>query len=224
MALSRTVGMLVTWCKQRADKESDPHIADDVKPLISELYGELHALTVEKGARYFETEATLNLASLALPSDHLTTIGVDYVIDAAGRRRQLKRLPAQWRHAMLGRTGEAFRYALEGANLALYPTPSTGTYKHLYVPQPTDLSAAADDTSVDLINIWGQKFLVWGVASVLLHKGEADQVRAVRERDAAQEQLEYWATQRALLDPNPRVVDDDEDDLFADPAEWRFWR
>jgi len=193
------------------------------KSMITEVVGELHGITVENGARYFETEATVDLGDLTLPEDHLSTIGVDLVVDSAGRRRQLRPLRAQHRSGWVGQTGEAQRYALEGGSLALYPVPSTGTYKHLYVPQPADLSTAADQTTVDLITIWGRKFVVWGVASIAMHKGEDNQLRAIAERDAAREQVAFWAVQRKLHDASPRVVDDEDDgDGPCDPGDWRY--
>lgn len=227
MALSITLGTLVTRCLQRSDKVSDPQVdAPEVKSLISELYGELHALVTEKGARYFETEATItangSAGGYALPANHLSTVGVDYQVDAAGRRQQLRRLTATRRYQLAGLTGQAYRYALEAANIVLYPNPASGTYRHLYVPQPTDYASSSDGTSVDVINIYGQKFIVWGVASILLHKGESNQIRAVDERDRARAELEYWATLRALHDPNPRLADDDEEDDLIDAGDWRF--
>lgn len=228
MARAFTLGTLVGRCQQRADKENDSHIeTPEWKALISEYYGELHALIVEKGARYFETEATITATgatSYALPADHLSTIGVDFVLNGTtGPRRPVYGpIAVQHRARLLGHEGTALYFGLEAANIALYPVPSSGTYKHLYVPQPTDLSASGDSTSVDLINVYGEKFVIWGVASVALHKGSASQVRAVDEYNRASAQVEYWATLRALNQPSYRVQEDDLETMVSDPADWRY--
>jgi len=225
MARSITVGTLVTRCKARARKTNDDSIeTSEWKSMISELYGELHKVVVEKGASYFETEATITAtgaASYALPADHLSTLTVSYVVDAAGRRRPLRRVRVQDRAELSGLTGTAYAYALAAANIVLYPLPSSGSYKHLYVPQPTDYSSAGDSTTIDLINIDGEKFVTWGVAAIALHTGDENQQRAMIERDKAYAELEYWATLRALVDPMPRY-DESDDDYLIDPADWRF--
>jgi hypothetical protein len=212
MAFLVAMGTLVSRAQQRWGAEGDAQLdAPEVKALISEYYGELHALVSDKGARYFETEATLNLANLALPSDHLSTIGVDLVLSGTtGPRRPVWGPigPADRTYLIGLSNGPAYFWAEEGASLALYSTPTSGTYKHLYVPQPTDYAAAADATQIDVINIWGYRLILWGVASVAQHKGSVSQQRAVDEYTRAGRELEYWACQRALAQPLYRVPPD----------------
>lgn len=216
MALSLTLDTLVTRTKQRANKVGDEQIETaEWKELISEVYGELHGAVSEVGARYFETETSINLSTFALPTDHLSTIGVDFVYDVAGRRRPLVELMVQETPLVAGVTGEAYLFALAGATVKLYPTPSTGTYKHLYVPQPTDYSSASGSTSVDLINNDGLQFVLWGVAAIALHRSESAQQAAMLARDAAKERLVTWAINRALTMPRRRVITDI--DLRRDP-------
>lgn len=229
MALTRTIAQLVASCQLRADKKDDDHVtAAEWQEYISELYGELHGAVAETGARYFETEATITTtgaSSYALPTDHLATIGVDYVLDSTGRRRSLDELMVQERPLFAGQTGDATMFAFTGTSIVLYPTPSTGSYKHVYVPQPTDYTAVATTTAVDLINNDGLKFLVWGVAAIALHKGEASQQRAMVERDAAKASLIEWAVRRALTMPKRRMVrETDLGDGFVSPADWRYNR
>lgn len=217
--MSRPValGTIVTRCLQRGNKPAgdDGQIdTPEVKSIVSEYYGEMHALIVEKGAWYFTAEDTITAtgaATYALPAAHLSTIGVDRVLSGTTGPRCPVHGPIamQDRAALMGRTGVAHLYGFEGATLALYPVPPSGTYRHLYVPQPTDLSSATDATSVDLIHIYGEKFVVWGVASVLLHRGESQQQRALDEYKRALDQLEYWASLRALTQPSYRVAEDD---------------
>lgn len=226
MARIVTLGALVTRCQQRADVVNDSSIPpEELKSLISELYAEMHGLVVEAGARHFESEQAITAngaASYALAADYMTTVGVDFVIDSAGRRRELDDIMVQERTDWLGEVGEAQVYALIGGNLALYPKPASGSYVHIYVPQPADLSAAADGTNVDVLTVHGEKFILWGVASIAKHKSESDQQRSVLERDRAREEVICWAAQRALHAPKRRVVR-----TFSGPidaGDWRFGR
>lgn len=223
MARSVALGTLVSRAQQRSDRESDNQLStNEWKSLISELYAELHRIV--RTARYFETEATITAtgaSGYALPSDHLETIGIDFVYASDGQRRQLTQVPALEKPRWTGLTGEAFHFALEGSNVVLYPNPSSGTYKHLYIPQPTDFSSSADSTSVDVINIDGEKFILWGAASIALHKSESMQQRAIAERDRAMGELQAWAAERVL--DNPQRVDVTPLPFYPDEADW-YWR
>jgi hypothetical protein len=224
MAFTRTVGQIVDLAQRRADKETDGHIdaTEDWKPYLSEMYGELHAAVVETGARYFETEATITAtgaSSYSLPSDHFATVGVDRVLDAAGAREPLAELMVQERFVFGGRTGNAWLFAFTGTSIVLYPTPSSGSYKHLYVPQPTDYSSASNSTSVDLLNTHGLSFVLWGMAALAQHRGDDNQQRAMVERDAAKARLVEAAVRRALVMPKRRFVTDI--DLEGDT--WTRW-
>lgn len=227
MALAFTLGTLVDRCRQRYTGQGDDLLdPPELKALIWEFYGEMHALTVEKGARAFESEATITAngaATYALPADHLTTIGVDaFLAGTTGPRRPVYGpIMVQERTRLMGLVGQAAFFDLEGSNLALYPVPSSGTFRHIYVPQPVDFSAGADSTSVDLINIYGYKFIVWSVASVAQHKGSTSQQRAVDEAKRASDQIEYWACQRALTQPSYRVPEEGFGGYF-DAADWRY--
>lgn len=220
MARSVALGTLVTRARQRADREEDGSIStNEWKSYISELYAELHKTV--RAARYFETEATITAtgaSSYALPSDHLETITIDLVA-TDGTRRCLTPLLALERPRYTGLTGTAYKYALEGSNVVLYPNPSSGTYKHLYVPQPTDYSGSADSTTVDVINIDGEKFILWGVASIAQHKSDANQQRAIMERDKALSELQAWAAERMLDNPK-RFEKGPYDDSYAPWSPW----
>lgn len=234
MAMALSLGTLVTLCRQRAARDAgtggdETLDVTEWKSLIAEYYGELHALIVEKGAGYFFTEATITAtgaATYALPSDHLTTLGVDRFLSGSSGARVPVYGPIaiQERTRLMGLTGNAVRFGFEGTSIGLYPVPSSGSYRHLYVPQPTDYSASADSTSVDVINIYGRKFIIWGVASVAQHKGSESQERAMVEFKRATDQLEYWACQRALTQPSYRVPEDDLSltGRYVDVADYRI--
>ncbi len=221
MTRNVTLGTLVTRCQQRADLENNDHIATaEWKSLISEMNGELQLLVAETGMRYFETEANISLSTFALPSDHLATIGVDFVVDVAGRRRQLAEIMVQERTFVIGQTGEAYTFAIVAQTILLYPVPSTGTYKHIYIPQPPDISAAADATNVDVVTPDGEAFLIWGVAVKALAKSESDVRLAIMERDQARERLRTWAQLRSYITPRRRITVNPDHENFEEGGWW----
>lgn len=230
MAFAVTLGELVTACQQLANQPGSEQLdASEWKAHISTRYGRLHTTVADTGCRYFETQETLNLASLALPSDHKMTIGVDFY-DGSGRLvRELPELMLFERGLFSGQTGEARAWSFSGTNIQLYPVPTTGTYKHIYVPQPARYNASADTTSIDLITNDGYEALIWGVASIGLHRSESAQQRAVSEADAALARLREWAVLRALTMPARSTVTDINNNGFGraidgvwNPASWRF--
>ncbi len=208
MAFNLVLSTLETRCRQRADQEGvDQLDSPEFKSLISEFYAEVHSILVP--ARYFETEATINLSNLALPTDHFASIAISEVVDATGTRRPITGpIAVQDRVHFVGQVGPACVWDFEGANIALYPVPTTGTYKHLYIPQPTDLATAADSTVVDLVNMFGYRLVVWGVASVAKHKSESSQTRAVSEYERARAELEFWASKRSFHEGPPGVSEE----------------
>jgi hypothetical protein len=225
VAKSRLISAVIALCKDRANKVNDDSISRLTwLSYIHELYGEGHTLIVEKGARYFDTEASITAtgaASYALPTNHLTTREIARVETGSSRRYPVRRIRnTRHRTHMAGTTGAASRYDIEAGNIVFYPNPSSGTYKHLYATQPTDLTAADDADNLDLICESFERFIVWGVAAIALHKGDANQQRAVGERERAREQLEYWATLRALEDNATPYTEGPEDELDDDPGEW----
>ncbi len=208
-----TLTTLIARCKQRSDKEQDGQIGsyatDEWESLISEAYGEMYMLVAEQGSRYFETEASITITgatSYALPSDHLATLAIDRVIDAAGRRDPLVEIMPQERTSVIGQTGDAECFALVGSNVELYPVPSSGTYKHIYIPQPTDLSSSSGSTSVDLINVHGQAFVIWSVKLKALDKSESDVRVAMQQIERAADGLRQWAQIRSFNTPRRQMA------------------
>ena len=207
-----TLTTLIARCKQRSDKEQDGQIGsyatDEWESLISEAYGEMYMLVAEQGSRYFETEASIAITgatSYALPTDHMATLAIDRVTDAAGHREPLVEIMPQERTSVIGQTGQADSFALVGSTLELYPAPSTGTYKHLYIPQPTDLSSSSGSTSVDLINVHGQAFVIWSVKLKALDKSESDVRVSEKQIERAAEDLRQWAQIRSFNTPRRQL-------------------
>jgi hypothetical protein len=203
--LSVLLGTLVTRATQRADREGDGSITgDEWKALVSEQVGEMHSVIAEAGFAYYQSESTITAtgaASYALPTDHMATWAVHLVVDSAGHRRELAELQPADRVRFLGHVGQATHFIVVGQNVELYPTPSTGAYKLVYIPQPADLSTSADSTSVDVVNTDGLAFVVWGVAVKARSKIADDVVVHMAERDAARARLWDWAVQRSFSNP-----------------------
>lgn len=198
-----TMGSLVTLCKQRADKENDDHISSaEWKSLISEQFGELWMHVSETGLRYFETSTTITAngsTGYTEPTDHLSTVGISRV-DSSGRETPLDPLMSQDEPLFRGTTGDARRWTLVDDSLRLYPTPSSGTYKWYYIPQPTDLSAYADADVVDVVSPLGLAYLLWGVCVKAKSKSESDVRLAMAERERLKEEVIVWAANRALTE------------------------
>lgn len=226
MARTFTVAALRTQCQRRCNLEGHGLISDsEWNGLISTAYAELYSILVESGMRYFETVATISTTgadvngAFALPAGHLATVGVDYVNGTD--RTPLDEAMAQERNT-LGRTrGTSTGWALVGSNLVISPPPTSGqTYEHVYVPQPTDYTAAADATTIDVVTPDGEAFIIWSVAVPAKEKEGSDTGRAVSEREAARGRVYTWATLRSLNTPRRQVTVDGYGRGY-DPADWR---
>jgi hypothetical protein len=186
-----------------ADSQIDPA---EWKQRVSAMYGRLHETVVPTGARCFEVEVDLDPSTLQLPDDHYMSIGVD-VVRGGGWRCELDEVMIEERNELTRpNASEALGWAMIGNSLRLYPSTTRGVYKHIYVPQPTDLSTASDLTIVDVLTQSGRDLIEWGTAAIALHRDDSNQTRAVAERDAAATRLLSWAVQRSLTQPKRQRV------------------
>ena len=202
-----------------ADSQVDPA---EWKARASSMFGRLHAAVVPTGARVYEVDVALDLDNLAVPADHYMSIGVD--IFRNGRfYRELPELMIEERNDLStsNTSTEAAAWALVGNNIRLYPTTTRGTYKHIYVPQPPDLSTAADDTLVDVLTSAGRDLVEWGTASVGLHRDNSSQSRALTERNEAEERLIEWAVHRSLTQPKRQKIIELRCSPFSRRNGWR---
>lgn len=222
-----TKAQLIERCQKRVSMENGGAVndADEFAELLSTQYAELYGLVVESGHRYFETSAIVVTDGVdnlfALPQNHLSTIGVDFLIagTSSGPRRRLREWMVQERNIASGITGPAQGYSLAGQNLALFPRPPSGqSYEHIYIPQPDDLTAYDDEDEIDVVTPDGEAFLIWGVAVQALAKEESDTSVAERREAQARERVIDWAIKRALNEHRRLIVDDDCG--YVDPAEW----
>lgn len=222
------VSVLIDRAQQRAELENSDLISDNEwKGMLSTVYGELYGALVESGMRYFEAEQTISTDGTNdynLPAAYLSTIGVDQLVNASsGERRALRELMAQERNygSSVRSASQATHYAIVGSEIILYPTPPSGkTYYHVYVPQPTDLSAASDGTDVDVVTPDGESFVIWGLAVLALTKDDSDPRFAASERDKARARLDDWAYMRALNTPRRRIVEEDDFDRGYLDGDW----
>lgn len=231
MARTVTLGTLVTRCQRRCDlqNQDSPSTADwkgEIHLGYAELYGEL----AKPGVNLFDTESVIltdGTAVYPLPAGHLATIGVDYVVDAQGTRRQLVEIEVQernWGSGLVGGT-EAVAFRHSGTNLVLHPKPPTGQeYRLVYVPDCADLSAAADGTVLEMATLDGENFLIWWVTAAVKETIGQDSRVAREEREAARERVQLWVAQRMINSGRRRIVADDFESVTDGyiPGDWRY--
>lgn len=187
----------------------------EVQLHIAEAYEHLHEYAATCGTRLFEATQSISstgAASYALPSDHMHTKIVEYLLSPAGVEKiQLPELMTQERTRFSLITGDrALRYAIEGTNIALYPTPPSGqTYNHLYVAQPTDYTTVATSTSVDFLCSAGARYVQWAAAANCLAKEESDSSFQVLQREKSWERFMAWCNNRSLMTYRRQVHEDD---------------
>lgn len=202
---------LIGRAQRRADRESDASItASEWKEILSGVVGEMHGVVNDAGFLYVASEATINLTTFALPTDHLATWSVEYE-DSAGNRRTLTELQPSDRARFRGKRGEAYFYIVVGQVVEMYPTPTSGTYKMVYIPQSADLSAASDSAQVDVVNPDGEDFVLWGMAVKARSKSTDEVAVAMGEREVARGRLFAWAVQRSFSTPRHAEPVDDYD-------------
>lgn len=223
MPRTQTLSTIRTRCKRRADLENSAHISDvEWNALISEQYGELYEIVAGTGLRYFETTHTITAdgsASYDEPDDHGKTVGLDRV-ESDGTRYALRPLMAQerTRYDTATRT-HAAEYAIVDDLIYLYPRPDSGTYELIYIAQPPDISAYADGDMIDMVCIYGEAFLVWGVTVKALSKSESNVQLAMMERDRNGQKLLEWAAERDANEPRRRVLEDGYE-MRTDASGW----
>lgn len=205
---------LVERCRKRADMENDDSIDDDeVKSYLEEVYAELWAEVSRSGQRYFETSTTITAdgsTSYDEPTGHFSTVRVCRVLDD-GTETPLRELQPGEEPNWRGKTGDATVYAHVDDQLFLYATPSSGSYKWYYRYQPTNLSTYADGQYVDVVVGAGLAFLIWGVAAIMLGKGEKDVRFALQQKERAMERLILEAAEKSTETRSVYVADVDEE-------------
>lgn len=213
-----TLGALVLRVRRITDSESGAPSDTEIKEWISSWYGQLHELFVATGFEYFRKEQTLTAQTTAAPSDYLGTLGIDYL--SGNTYHALRRLQPTERNRYSGQSGgQAVAFELYGndtgaPSITLWPAPSAGqSYRHRYIPQPADLSAAADATNVDVIMPAAEQLLVYGAASDLMAKEESDPTYYERKVEQARARIEAMAHNRDMAQ-SQRIIDINEERIY----------
>ncbi len=210
--------------RKLADAEGNLHVADaEIVEGIDEVYGDLYHTVVDGAGEYFQTTHDFTAdgsESYDEPDDHLSTVGLERVTDA-GKRFPLGRLQPQQRHRFGATTGtKAEAYALIDGSIYLYPNPSSGDYQLLYIPQPPDITDFEDADVIDVVNIYGAQFLVYGVAALVLAKSESDQRGWMARQERAEKKLQIWAAKRDFNGSHVRVDADGEPFDYVGENPW----
>ncbi len=197
-----TLATLRTRIRQRSDNEhtGSLFVTDaELTQLVNTSYNELYGHLVRAGLHIAESVNAVTATgatSYSLPSDFFSLVGV-YHVDS-GYKRRLSRHSVRFRPGS-AQTGVATSYRINNGALELYPTPGSGSYQMVYVPQPTALVADAD--TVDGVLGW-EEYIVVDAAIKVLQKEESDVRVLLGERErllsriqdeaAAEELLESW--------------------------------
>ena len=197
MATSVLVSAVRDAARARVDDASGAIAGDtEVLSYVQDAWERLHSLYLGAEPDRFRTEASITgAATVALPADWFATIAVDYQ-PATGTRYPLRRLQESERNAFNGMTGPARAYRVIGTNVCLYPTPSGGTYIHIYTAGAATLAAG---TTLNVRN-GHNVFLELLVARRLLEKEEAYDGRWEKQIEQIEESLVEEAALRYLRD------------------------
>jgi len=140
----------------------------------------------------------------ALPTDYLATVGVWYVEgEGTSRLRHMDDIERALKVALTGthasryrvfELGEATGNDLTDKRIELYPNPSSGTYKHVYVPF---LTFSADTDVLDDGLGW-HEFIVLDVAVKIYHRDNLDATPLIMEREKWERQIEDEVEARDL--------------------------
>lgn len=199
--------------RKLADAETSLHVSDaEIDEGISEVYGDEYHLVVDGAIEYFQTSHTITAigdASYDEPDDLLSRVSLERV-DTNGKRHPLRRLQPQQRHRFGAQTGTAIAYSHVDDQIYLYPRPSSGTYELLYIPQPPDITSYTDADVIDVVCIYGEQFLVYGVAALVLAKSESDQRGWLARQARAEQKLIEWLPTQDFHGTNVLVDGDGE--------------
>lgn len=227
MARSFVLSDLVTRCQEAVDMVNSQFMSSsEWKRHISTYHAELHEIHTRSGHSYFESVQTINATGsttdYALDATYRATVGVAYQVEPDNLVPLDPVMPAdQEKYQRMTWAGRARGYRIVGGNVRLLPKPPAGqTYIHRYVPQPADLSSAADATSVDVISPTGERFIVTGVAIHALQKEESDVTAAMAAHQAARDELMAEAQNRLIADMFYPTIQDEDDEPGGYGRRW----
>ena len=209
MARTFTLLQLRTRARERADMVNSSFVTDsELNGYISASYAELYDILVQSGLVYF-TPTTQTITgngneTYALGADYYGTVRVDRL--EGSDYFPLDEYMITERHDYENASGsKAVGYSIQGSNISLLPAPSSGTYRHIYIPAPTDLTASADSVTVDGVSGW-EEYIVVDAARKMLQKEESSTTGVERDLIRLKERIEEMAQNRAWSTPR-RIVD-----------------
>lgn len=229
MATRSTIRDLV---RQRADIINDTvrHTDAMLNQYINDGLKRLQALWLKKGLVKIQRIQDLSITGAtdyALPTDYLATVGVWYVDgESTTRLRHMDDIERALKVSLTGdnasryrifELGEATGNDLTDKRIELYPNPSSGTYKHVYVPF---LSFSADTDVLDDGLGW-HEYIVLDAAIKVYHRDNLDASQFLMEREKLERQIEDEAEARDLN--TTYVVQDVRcGGFFVDSADSRY--
>tara|TARA_Y100000588_G_scaffold103972_1_gene113355 strand:- start:2607 stop:3227 length:621 start_codon:yes stop_codon:yes gene_type:complete len=186
---------------------------------ISASYAELYDILVQSGLVYYtpttQTITGTGSETYALAADYYGTVRVDRV-SGSNYYPLVEYMITERTSYENGGSGEARAYSPQGSNMSLLPAPTGGSYRHIYIPAPANLSSDAD--TVDGVSGW-EEFIVVDAARKMLQKEESSTVGVERDLARLKARIEEMAQNRAWATPR-RVADVQQN--HVDARDW-WW-
>lgn len=218
--------------RQRADIINDTvrHTDAMLNQNIDDSLKRLQGLFLKKGLVKIQRVQDLTITGAtdyAAPSDYLATVGLWYVDgESTIRLRQMNDIERALQVSISGvyashyrvfELGEASGDDITQKRIELLPNPSSGTYKHVYVPA---LTFSADTDTLDDALGW-HEYIVYDVAAKIYIRDNLDPSSLVFEREKLEKAIEDEAEARYL---NSTYVVQDVSGLgsFSDAADNRY--
>jgi hypothetical protein len=173
---------------------------------ISASYAELYDILVQSGLIYFtpttQTVAATGVETYALPADYYGTVRVDRV-EGSSYIPLIEYMITERTNYENNGSGLAAAYSAQGSNISLLPAPTSGSYRHIYIPAPADLTSDSD--TVDGVSGW-EEFIIVDAARKMLQKEESSTIALERDLIRLKERIEEMAQNRAWASPR-RITD-----------------
>lgn len=221
-----TLSDLITLVRQEANMENTQFVTDsELTTYISNSYKELYDLLIGAYGEDYYVATPVNITTTTsttypLPNGTLYSaapsfyklLGVDYQTSANDPNGYvtLRTFAFGDRNKFSTPNFVAFngyinlRYRLQGNNLYLSPTPTSGqTIRVWYIPRPTTLATGAD--TVDGVSGW-EEYIVIDAAIKCLNKEESDVTVLMARKAAMKARIEGMAANRDAGNPG-RTVD-----------------
>lgn len=217
-----TAETMVTHVRQLSNMENRLTVEDpEIHSYLTKARKRLTSMLVRHGLVRAETTATITATGAgvyAFPSDFFSTISV-FRVDG-DRVHELKLIDSGVRLTPSATpTGQAQAYYATDAGIVLYPAPPSGTYYHVYVPDPGEVTY---ESTVNYPMGWEEYMEVDAAIQCLSKEETINPVLNQRRTDIVRA-IQDEASMRNLREPY-RLVDRRPGrrgsvDGFQDPAD-----